>query len=1520
MKRSFILRNTYLAFVALALMLSLGLSKAVAQSGYSYRRAVIIDHTKVPNTDQSNFPVLISGAYSYLATVANGGRVQNANGYDILLTSDAAGSNKLDHEIESYNAATGAIAFWVRIPALSHTADTVIYLQYGNSAVTTSQENKTGVWDSNYKGVWHLGNGSSLSLADSTSNANNGTNTGATATAGQIGEAAQFNGSNQSISIGALGAESHTSMLTMSVWASRNSTSGLLETFSQKGTGNGFVPNIFTNGPKFVAEAFQVGGGGDDATDTASFNTGQWYYVLGTFDGSNVNLYVNGVKKATTAYTSNANNASANSNGWTLGNYTENGSGFNWWNGSIDEARLSSVVRSADWIAAEYNNQSSPVTFYSVGGENTVAISISPTSGSLYAGQTQQFTGTVINATNTTVTWSISPSGVGSINSTGLYTAPTPNTTLQTVTVTATSVADNTKSASATVTLNPSPQITNLSPNSGAIGFTFTVAGSNFGATQGASTITMNGTAAAVSSWSSTSITAVVPSGATSGNVVVTTASGGPSNGVNFTVTTANGVAYAYDELGRLVGVTDPSGNAAVYVYDAVGNILSIQRYTSAQVSIISFTPKQGVVGTSVTILGTGFSATANQNTVKFNGTTATVTSANSSQIVTSAPAGATTGAISVTTPAGSATSSASFTVKANSGGPTITGFTPSIGVAGTAVNITGTNFDSSAANDHLQFNISKATVTSATATSLATTAPAATGSGRISLNTPAGVATSTQDFFIPFGTHVAGDVGYTGRVTIGGTQAMTLGAGKIGILVFDANRGQRVDLQLSGSTLGSNCVLYVLGPDGSQLSTASCNTGATFAGTVFLPTTATYAIGIDPAGSSGSITVSLVDASDVMGTISIDGPSVTATTNVTGQRAGLTFSATAFQRTFLKVTNVSMTTGAVQLQKPDGSTQTGISINNNSGYVFYMDTQTLATTGTYTLWLQGASSVGSATLQLTSVPPDFTAAITLGGPVVRIPTSGNTAMGQNAVLTFTAAAGQKVSLSLSNDTYPYLSCQVTLLNASGNTVTWGYCDNGLIDPVTLATAGAYTILVDPYGTATGTTTVGLNNDTDVTGTIVIDGAPVTATTTAAGQDARLTFSATAGQRIVAYASSVSNPSATVQLLRPDGSTQSLIGINNNTAGQVFFMDTQTLATTGTYTLWIQHSGSNVGSATLQLNSVPADFTGTITLGGAAVRVPASGNTAVGQNASLTFSGTAGQRVSMTFSNATYGGYVFCVATMKDPSGTAIASGNCGSGAPFIEPVTLATTGTYTIFIDPQGAATGTTTVTLNNDADVTGTISIDGASVTATTTVPGQDARLTFSAPAGQRIVLQVSNVSIPQALVQLLKPDGTMQTYVGINNGTSGQVFFIDLQTLATAGTYTLWMQHQGGGWGSATLQLNSVPADFTASITINGAAVRIPVTGNNALGQNANLTLSATAGQQVTLHISNDTYTPNTGCLLTVKDPSGNAITSNYCGIGMPTTIGPFTTSTTGTYSIYVDPQYAAVGTITIGLTSQ
>jgi hypothetical protein len=61
-------------------------------------RSITIDHTKVLNSDQTDFAVLVSGIYPSLATTANGGHLQNGNGYDIIFTSDAAGQNVLSYE------------------------------------------------------------------------------------------------------------------------------------------------------------------------------------------------------------------------------------------------------------------------------------------------------------------------------------------------------------------------------------------------------------------------------------------------------------------------------------------------------------------------------------------------------------------------------------------------------------------------------------------------------------------------------------------------------------------------------------------------------------------------------------------------------------------------------------------------------------------------------------------------------------------------------------------------------------------------------------------------------------------------------------------------------------------------------------------------------------------------------------------------------------------------------------------------------------------------------------------------------------------------------------------------------------------------------------------------------------------------------------------------------------------------------------------------------------------------------
>src|SRR5207253_10188473 len=91
-----------------------------------------------------------------------------------------------------------------------------------------------------------------------------------------------------------------------------------------------------------------------------------------------------------------------------------------------------------------------------------VSVQINPTSASLSANQGQQFTATVTGNSNTAVNWTMNPQ-VGTLDQTGLYTAPASITTQQTVTVIATSAADSSRAASATVTLNPVISVSSLS-------------------------------------------------------------------------------------------------------------------------------------------------------------------------------------------------------------------------------------------------------------------------------------------------------------------------------------------------------------------------------------------------------------------------------------------------------------------------------------------------------------------------------------------------------------------------------------------------------------------------------------------------------------------------------------------------------------------------------------------------------------------------------------------------------------------------------------------------------------------------------------------------------------------------------------------------------------------------------------------------------------------------------------------------------------------------------------------------
>ena len=804
-------------------------------------------------------------------------------------------------------------------------------------------------------------------------------------------------------------------------------------------------------------------------------------------------------------------------------------------------------------------------------------------------------------------------------------------------------VAGGTTSNGVTFTVTPGPSITSLSPASGAAGTAVAISGQNFGASQGGSVVRFNGAAAAVASWSATSIGVTVPNAATTGQVTVTV-NGQASNGSAFTVITsgtlsgsvtnssggaaisgatvqamqggvvkssattlangsysmanlpaggydvqasaggfgtalknsvtvsagqtatanfslsspgsvtgkitqpdgvtgiaganvqvfvgsasgssatadaggnyslsglnvgsytleasasgyvtssqsvtvsggsattanaslqplaANPIKYVYDELGRLLAVIDPSGDTATYKYDAMGNILSISRASSSQLSIISFTPQKGVVGSSVTINGTGFGATAGQNSVSFNGVSATIASATPTQIVATVPATATTGPIAVTAPGGSISTSTTFTVLADSGAPTISSFTPSAGLPGSAVTITGTNYDPSAGNNRVHFNASGASVNSVTPTSLNVTVPNPVGSGRISVATVNGKATSANDFFVPFGSHAVADLGFTARMNLGDTLNVSLPtAGKIAMVVFDAVGGQKASVQMSSGTF-STCTLYLFDPFGRQLASNGCNNATNFMDGQNLPMTGTYALGIDPGGTTGSVNLTLLNATDVTGTIAFGTP-ITVTTTVAGQNARYTFNGTAGQQISLTLTNITYTgciSLAASILKPDGTNLGSTSLcGATSGFV---DSMTVPVTGTYTVLVDpGGTATGSVTLLLNTFT-DISGTITPGTPL----SVTTTTAGQNARYTFSGTAGQQATLSLTNSTYTgCIAVAGSIRKPDGTALnSVSICGtSGSAGPTSLPVTGTYTVLVDPGGTATGSVTVTL--------------------------------------------------------------------------------------------------------------------------------------------------------------------------------------------------------------------------------------------------------------------------------------------------------------------------------------------------------------------------------------------------------------------------------------------------------------
>ena len=303
-------------------------------------------------TTLTNFPVLVkldSTRINYGSTAQN----------QIRFLDDAG--NQLPHEIEEYNAA-GTSYMWVRVPSISASSSTEYMWMYYNCTDTVT-ENAAGVWTSSYSAVWHLNDAVTDNSAvanahpDSSGNAedldqtNNGPGTG------KISGAQVFDGASDYLVHGTVSALNLTGSLTLSAWinpaVNMTGWNRIIEKTYLTSYYLGFT-NGQTNRISFYLNNQQVLQTADNAV-----SNGVWSHVVLVHDNTiaspatNTWLYINGALAVTGSYNNGAfgNTTSAVSVGADSGG----GSAFQ---GSIDEVRVISAVRSADWVAAQYFNMS----------------------------------------------------------------------------------------------------------------------------------------------------------------------------------------------------------------------------------------------------------------------------------------------------------------------------------------------------------------------------------------------------------------------------------------------------------------------------------------------------------------------------------------------------------------------------------------------------------------------------------------------------------------------------------------------------------------------------------------------------------------------------------------------------------------------------------------------------------------------------------------------------------------------------------------------------------------------------------------------------------------------------------------------------------------------------------------------------------------------------------------------------------------------------------------------------------
>ena len=1022
-------------------------------------------------------------------------------------------------------------------------------------------------------------------------------------------------------------------------------------------------------------------------------------------------------------------------------------------------------------------------------------------------------------------------------------------------------------------------------PTHGEAGTQVTIEGQGFGASPASDSVTFNGTPATVVSTSATQIVTMVPAGATTGPISVSTGGNTAVSATPFVIDdtglppTISAISPTIVNAGATVTVTgtqlDPVANGTVV--SAGGTIIQPTSVSASQIQLTA--TSSGYIGVQ-TPFGTATSpqplivlpssiATTNVASSGYetpNGTPVTLNLGTTSQVGVLMVQAPTTGWVSIQASGISpTTSSISYTVYAPNGSQIVAGgmstTSPSIHLPQLTTGGTYTVvFRSNTASTQITLALSLDTF--------------------LNLSTPTTVSTT---------------VAYQSQRVL-----------------FNAEAGQALALAMTNlvtSPSGNQLNYTVYAPDGSQYTESGWTSGGAGANLSSLSLSGIYQLVLAPPAAV-SFTTQVELFPGISGTQATNGTSQSYASSGYDQNISFSFVATQGQNLELTLSNLSTSVGGQ-------NGQIDLDVYNAAGaYVAGGDCYTSSPAscsfsmwnlpaGVYTAIAQNSSG-GTMSFQALIQPDVVGPSLTADTPV-----SPNLAAGQVERLTFNGTAGSNVALALTGmSTTPdgewvYVSVyrpdvgQITTTNYYSKTTASGSVTS--INLPSLPVSGTYTVIVSPrFGVpATAQLTFG-SSPTATQGT---SGTSTNYLVPVLGENQYFTFTATQGQNLeLTLNQMASGANANVTI--------------NNAVGTNISGGGCTASTGCSFSMWNLEAGTYYVTVSPSTNT-PLQFNAIITpdvIGPAlSVGTPTTVNLGAGQVERLMFQGTVGGTAALelaTLSTTPIDQAVYIRVYRPDveliATGDAYASTNSVSGysSSTINLNNLPATGTYTVVVYTTNGIPATATLTLA--AGATGTQSTNGTNESYAPSLAGQNAYLSFLATPGQNLELSFNDIVN-------VAGGGTDEFNVSVNNVAGANVSTSGCLASNPGSSCILPLWNLPAGNYSVTLApVNGNMMQFNASVQPDVVGPVLPVgtpeSINIGQGQAERFTFHANAGDSVVLQTS-----------ALVTDPSGQTLCISVYqpDVGTITTLNPYsrTCSSTTTGSPISLPNLPAGGAYTV-----